>query len=132
MSLVGENDVFNGHAVLLNRSDHFIRFDFKHTRVVRTLEDDCGFLDLVCMEQRRFCPQEVLLLERVSELFIKSLPERLPPRRNTLQCPHPIRDAEDIHAHIELVWPECQRSADHVAPIAPPDDADLVRVDNAG
>src|SRR5258708_6076689 len=131
---VGEDDIFDGDPVLLDCGHDVVRFRLDHAGVIRALQNDQRLLDLVRMEEGRDVEQHVPLLDRIANLFIEGDALRLPPGRDALKRPHPVRDAEEIHTDIKHVGLKGQPSQDHVAAVATPDDADpaLVHVGEGG
>src|SRR5947208_7276480 len=83
------------------------------------------------VEMTRYTVQLHTVHLRITNHRIQSRTELLPPCRNAHQCPYPVRDAEQIHSHLERVRLESQCGERHVSAVAAADYSDPLWIDHA-
>ena len=132
VAFVGEDHVFHGDVVGLDRGNDLVGFHFQHARVVGALQHHQRLVDVAGMEQRADAHQALLVGHRIAEFSVQGRALGFPPGRDAFQRAQPVGHAKDVDADGEGIRAEAERRQRHVAAVAATDDADAAGVDHAG
>ena len=128
MALVGEEDIFDRHAPLLQALDYLLGFDDRDVGVVGAVKHDRRRDDAIHLVDRREVAQHVGFLVRVS---IFDLRDRRHPGLGVLEEGLEVDDAEEIRARGEGLRVLGQARHDHVPAVGAAHDADALGIREA-